>query len=260
MFKNIIAIFFIFAISFVKLNAQDFDLRNNNNDLNSKQDIKLDLRNKILNATEIKSPGSGINQNIKLTENKKSSGLAMILSLIVPGAGHFYAGRMDVGKYFLTGEVMSWLGIVGLNLYGNAVRDDSRSFASMHSGLNVSGKSDDYFSNVGNYTNIYEYNDDKLRKGEYDKLYDINNNFWSWDNTDNKYFFDNQRKKSERIYNSRIIFASVLVVNRIVSAISSLILVNSRNNNSTSFRINSEPLSNRNKLFDGIKISLSKSF
>lgn len=31
---------------------------------------------------------------------KKSTGIALVLSLLLPGAGHYYLDRMDVGKYF----------------------------------------------------------------------------------------------------------------------------------------------------------------
>ena len=89
-------------------------------------------------------------------DEKKNAGVAMLLSLVLPGAGHLYSGRMDVGKYFVAAEVVSWLGVIGLNLYGNSIRDDSRSYALVHSGLTTSGKDDDYFSNVGNYNNISE--------------------------------------------------------------------------------------------------------
>ncbi|MFA5405474.1 MAG: hypothetical protein WC358_11120, partial [Ignavibacteria bacterium] len=97
--------------------------------------------------------------------NKKNPAISIILSLLVPGAGHLYTSRMDVGKYFIASEAACWLGVIGLNLYGNSLRDDSRTFASEHSGLNKDGKDDDYFSNVGNFNSIYAYNNEKLAKG-----------------------------------------------------------------------------------------------
>jgi len=81
--------------------------------------------------------------------NKKSPGISILLSALLPGAGHFYAGRMDVGAYFLGAEAAMWLGLFGVNYYGGVLRDDSRSFASVHAGLNKDGKDDDYFANVG---------------------------------------------------------------------------------------------------------------
>lgn len=260
MFKKIVIAVFVITLAVMRVYSQvtadkDLDITSS-----SKQDLKLELKNKIITSDDNKIPDAGFNQNIKFEENKKSPGLAMIFSLLIPGAGHLYAGRMDVGKYFLTAEILSWLGIIGLNQYGNAIVNDSRTFASVHSGLNKSGKDDDYFSNVGSFNNIYEYNNYRLSRGEYDLLYDQSSYFWSWDNSDNKVFFDEQRKKSERVYNNTIIFGSVLVINRVASAISSLILVNSPKNSSTSIKLNPEVTSSRANLFDGVKINLSKGF
>jgi hypothetical protein len=193
--------------------------------------------------------------------NKKNPAISIFLSLLVPGAGHLYAGRMDVGKYFVASEVACWLGVAGLDLYGSWLRDDSRTFASQHSGLNKDGKDDDYFGNVGNFDNIYLYNNEKLAKGQWDKIYDVNTHFWSWDSELNKNQFDLQRKKSERAYNARIIFATGLIVNRLVSAISAVILTNKTNNNSTSsIRINSEFIGTKDNPYDGLRLNFVKSF
>lgn len=193
-------------------------------------------------------------------KNRKNPAISLILSLLVPGTGHLYAGRMDVGKYFITSEAACWLGVIGLDLYGNALRDDSRTYASEHSGLSKEGKDDDYFSNVGNFNSIYDYNNEKLAMGQWEKLYDINTHFWSWDSEASKNIFDKQRKKSERTYNARIIFATGLVVNRIVSAISALILTNKQNNVLSGISFSSDFISSQKSPYDGIRLNFVKSF
>ncbi|MFA5405733.1 MAG: hypothetical protein WC358_12450, partial [Ignavibacteria bacterium] len=82
----------------------------------------------------------------------------------------------------------------------------------------------------------------------------------NWDNEINKNTFDLQRKKSERTYNTRIVFATGLIVNRIVSAISALVLTNSYNNSSSGLRINSEFIGTKNSPYDGIRLNFVKSF
>jgi hypothetical protein len=219
-------------------------------------DKKQILKEKILRV-EHKDSLKGETTSYK----KKNPAISIFLSLLVPGAGHLYAGRMDVGKYFLATEAACWLGVVGLDLYGNWLRDDSRTFASEHSGLNKNGKDDDYFSNVGSYDNIYLYNNEKLANGQWEKIYDINSYFWNWDNETNKNLFDTQRKRSERTYNARIVFVTGLVVNRIISAMSALILTNKINNNSSSgIRISSEFIGTQQNPYDGIKLNFIKSF
>jgi hypothetical protein len=247
MVRTITSVIIIF-IFYANISYSQYIINNSN--------IKKELATKIFDDTiknkEIKINTEGTN---------KSPFVSFFLSLLLPGAGHWYADRLDVGKYFLASEAACWFGVVGLNLYGNSIRDDSRSFASVHSGLNKSGKDDDYYSNVGNFANIYDYNNDKLQKGQYDKLYDVNSYFWSWDNSNNMMTFDNQRKKSERVYNDRIIFGTGLIVNRLISGISALILTNKGNNSrsSGSIHINSELIKTNNK-YDGLRLNFVKTF
>lgn len=199
------------------------------------------------------------NKTITINKKQKSTGIAILLSAVLPGAGHFYAGRMDVGGYFLGAELSMWLGLFGVNYYGNILRDDSRSFAVEHSGLNKSGKDDEYFSNVGNYMNVFEYNNAKLQRGEYNAIYNTTTHFWNWDNSGNRDEFDRQRKKSERTYNTRTLFITGMIINRVISGISAIVLTK-KGNSSSGIKINSELTSLPNKGIDGIKLNFIKSF
>lgn len=216
---------------------------------------KNDLTNQFLNQ---KSDSGKI--DFSSSPGKKSGGVAMLLSLVLPGAGHLYLDRMDVGKFFVMGEAASWLGFAGLNIYGSALREDARTFASENASLNKSGKNDDYFSNVGNFNSIYEYNNDKLLKGQYSQLYDVDSYYWNWNNVTNKESYEEQRKKSERVYNTRIVFGTTLIVNRIVSAISALILANKKPD-AAGLNIQPELLQkNYGTGVDGLKLNISKNF
>jgi len=192
---------------------------------------------------------------------KKNSAVSLLLSFVLPGAGHFYADRMDVGAYFLGAEAALWLGYAGFTVYGNSLQTDSRSFASVHSGLDKNGKSDDYFANVGNFMSVYDYNNEKLARGEYDLLYDVGSNYWNWDSQPNQGEFESQRRKSERTYNNRIIFVTGVIVNRIVSGISALVLTNRGNSKITSgLRINTSFTGTPDNHIDGIQLNFSKAF
>jgi hypothetical protein len=246
MLKKLILVFvFVFSVQFANAQIK----------VENQFDKKQELRNELF---KFNYKDSTVKE--EKVQNKKNPAVSIFLSLLLPGAGHFYTDRMDVGKYFLVSEVSCWLGVAGLGLYGNALRDDSRTYAAEHSGLNKDGKDDDYFSNVGGFDNIYGYNNDKLAKGQWDKIYDVNSYYWSWDNSTNRNNFDLQRKKSERTYNARIIFATGLIVNRIVSAISALVLTNRSNNSSSGLRISSEFTGTRGNPYDGIKLNFIQSF
>ncbi|MCI0473124.1 MAG: hypothetical protein L0Y76_06010 [Ignavibacteria bacterium] len=191
--------------------------------------------------------------------DSKSPVVSGLLSLVLPGAGHFYTDRMDVGAYFLGADVALWLGLFGVNYYAGIIRDDSRSYASQHAGLDVNGKDDDYFSNVGSYINIYSYNNEKLQSGEYDKMYDINTYFWNWDSPDNQSEFEKQRKRSERTYNISPVIVTGLILNRLVSALSSVLLTN-KHNETGGVSIHTELTKTTGNRIDGIKLNFVKSF
>jgi hypothetical protein len=214
-----------------------------------------EVRNKVITA---ESTNKTINKTA--VTDKKSPALSALLSFILPGAGHFYSGRMDVGSYFLGAEAGMWLGLFGVNYYGNILRDDSRSYAATHSGLNKNGKDDTYFSNVGSFLTIYDYNNDKLARGEYDKLYDLNTYFWNWDSKDNMDVFDLQRKRSERTYNLRTLFITGMIINRLVSGISAIILTNRSNNQTGGMRLSSEFTTSPQNKIDGLRLNFVKSF
>lgn len=199
--------------------------------------------------------------NTSIQQSSKSPGLALLFSLIVPGAGHYYINRMDVGKYFFGADVASWLGYISLNVYGDNVSDDSKTFSVEHAQVaSVGSQNDDYWTNIGSFSNIYEYNNDQLLQGNYNTLYNVNQYYWDWDNMDNMNIYETQRKSSERIYNTRIVFGSLLIVNRIVSGISAYLLAKNQNKTTSSLNIQPELLYKNQYSIDGVKINLSKNF
>ena len=220
---------------------------------------KLELSDKVVNSVE---PISDKEVDLgNLTASKKSAGISMLLSLVLPGAGHWYIDRMDVGQYFMMADGAAWLGLAGVNIYGNILQDQSETFAVDHAGVNQDGKDDDYYVNIGNYQSIYEYNNAKLSQGEYDKVYfDVDQYYWNWDTENNFLRYDSQRGEGERVKNTSIIFASALIVNRLASALSALLLTNKYNSMLSNIRINSEVSMSPENRIDGLKLNLIKQF
>ena len=144
-------IIFVLSINFTLSQIKDDNASGFNQEFSKK-----DLTEKVLSNSE--NDYLFNKSELILTEKKstKSPGLAFIYSLLLPGTGHLYTERMDVGKYFVAAEISSWLGVLGLTLYGDAVQDDSRSFAGIHASLNKESGNDDYYRNVGEFNNIYE--------------------------------------------------------------------------------------------------------
>jgi hypothetical protein len=156
----------------------------------------------------------------------------------------------------LTADAISWTGLIALNVHGDNVMDDAESYSVEHAEVtNPDSRDEDFYTNIGNYNSVYEYNNDKLSRGEYNLLYDVNSNFWNWDDVNNRNIFESQREKSERIYNNRIVFTSLLLVNRVVSGISAF-LIAKNTGSSKSYSIAPDILYKKDMSFDGIKINL----
>lgn len=199
----------------------------------------------------------------EISSDKKNVGLALIYSLLLPGMGELYVGEYGVGKYFTIGEAVLWLTYTSLDLYGNWLRDDARQFAVSHAGIDPTGKADQYFVDIGNFLNTYEYNDKKLRDRELDKLYNINSNdFWRWDSDANRAFYRDLRISHDRVFDNTRFVVAAIIVNHIASAINSARLAVLHNNRVTeAYRIDVHARVGRGLTQpDFIMISVSKKF
>jgi hypothetical protein len=151
---------------------------------------------------------------------RKSVGIAAIYSLLVPGMGELYTGGFSSGKYFLIAEGVLWLGYAVLDIYGNAIRDDARMFAVVRAGVNPAGKNDQFYVDIGNFLDVDEYNQKKLRDREPEKLYDPSQGYgWKWDADASRVAFRDRRVASDNAYNSRKFVVAAVLVNHIASAI-----------------------------------------
>ena len=72
--------------------------------------------------------GGNVDPNTAIMFNKKSEGLALILSLLIPGLGHMYAGKVTKGLWILIGAIVcavlfpyvifTAIGVLALWVYG----------------------------------------------------------------------------------------------------------------------------------------------
>lgn len=144
---------------------------------------------------------------------------AFFRSLILPGAGEYYVGKRTFARAFLATEVVFWLSHFAFQQYGKWVRKDALAFAATHSGATIKGKPSQYFVDIGNYSDIYQYNEAKLRFGEYEKLYSETEYYWSWDLDAHRQQFQNLRIASDRARNRATYVLGAIFANHLISAI-----------------------------------------
>ncbi len=151
---------------------------------------------------------------------------------MLPGMGEWYAGDFGSGRYPLVAEAALWLTYASFQQYGTWYKSDARQFASVHSGATLGGKNDQFFVNIGNYDNVYEYNDEKLRERDLPDVYDpAAGYFWSWDTDADRARFRSMRVSSDEIFNNSKFVIGAVVLNHIISAINAARLVRHYNKN-----------------------------
>jgi hypothetical protein len=154
------------------------------------------------------------------TADRKKPALAAIYSLLLPGMGEVYAGNFSSGKYFLIAEGALWLTFTTFEVYGNSLRDDSRSYAVAHAGVNTAGKDDQFFVDIGNFLNTNDYNEKQLRDRQIELLYDPAAGYaWQWESDEMRSEYRTERIRAERMYNNKKFVVAAIIINHVASAI-----------------------------------------
>lgn len=248
--KNFLAllliIIFISPFSFAqqKINHNLLQLENSVKEL--KQNYKEELNSKILPENA----------------SKKSTGLAILYSLLLPGMGELYADAYSSGKYFTIAEAALWGVYIGMNTYGNWQRDRYKEYAASNGSVNLTGKNSDYFATIGDYFSIYEYNNDQALNRDFNKIYNTESQYWLWKNNAERKTYRNMWVSSEQTFNNLRFIVGALIVNRIASAINAVRLVsayNKRITEETSWNV-SVGLSNQQNLPTSLVFNFNTSF
>lgn len=189
----------------------------------------------LLLEQEVKSSASeysstNLNFSDDLATEKKSTALAILYSLLLPGMGELYADGYESGKYFTIAEGALWATYIGMSVYASNQEDNYKAFATTNASINTNGKNDEYFATIGQYQNIDNYNDQKALERNFDKMYDRETFFWKWQNTEERRSYRSMWSSSEQTYNDLRFVVGAMILNRVVSAINAVRLVSAYNN------------------------------
>jgi hypothetical protein len=200
---------------------------------------------------------------IKNNGNKKSVTLAVVYSLLLPGMGELYVGDYSTGRYLTAAEGALWITYASFELYGSWVRDDARRFAVTNAGVNLAGQNKQFFVDIGNYENVYLYNERKLQDRQEKKLYNPNSVYsWSWNTDGDRLKYRNLRISSDQAFNSTQFVIGAIIANHLVSAINAARLAishNSHDESLQSLRFDTQILGNMGNQH-GIALRISKTF
>ncbi len=187
----------------------------------------LELKNIVKENLKQQSPDI----TIPAARTKKNPGLAIIYSLLLPGMGELYADGYSSGKYFTIAEGTLWGLFIGMNTYANWQKDRYQAYAVTNGGVSSTGKNDDFYATIGDYTSVDQFNEEKALNREFSAMYNVETNYWNWPTTDQRRTYRGMWTSSEQTFNDIRFVVGALIVNRLASAINAVRLVSAYNKN-----------------------------
>ncbi len=155
---------------------------------------------------------------------RKSPSKAFLLSMVLPGLGHYYAQDKNKAKYFGGTEATFWLGFLAFRTYGAWKKQDYKLFAAEHAGVNLEGKGDEFFEDLTFYDNRDEFNSlSRLFDGPSGIIYPEDSYWsWQWDSRESRKNYREIRNQSKNAYHRALYFVGLAGLNRIVSSLSAV--------------------------------------
>jgi len=149
--------------------------------------------------------------------------VSFLRSLAVPGWGHYYndSENWTRGQVHLGADLVLIGSYFGLTLRAQNLQDQYTTYAQLKSGVPINGRSRAFQLAIGQYNNLKEYNDSQLRSRNWHQvLPDVEENRWQWDSTEDRQRYQELREGSDKARNQLPAISALLVVNRVVSAVS----------------------------------------
>lgn len=142
-------------------------------------------------------------------------------SLLIPGWGQQAGGRGSSAASFLAVEGALWAGYAGLwGVYGIR-RDTYRTYATTHAGAQTSGKTGEYFDDLGFYASHHQHNQfASVDDGPRAELYPSTPEFsWEWDVDSSRERYRDLRNSAETMQRNALYMTGFVVVNHLVAAV-----------------------------------------
>jgi len=159
----------------------------------------------------------GEDTNGKKTVSKTK---AVLLSLLVPGAGHMYADAGGRGEIFMGTEVAIWVGYIAFNTYGHWKEDDYVRYATRYAAIDPAGKDDEFYRNLTFYDDRDEYDKSGRIIDPSSPYYAPNSGYdWYWESETKREEYRSMRNASKTAFRKATFMIGVAVFNRILSGI-----------------------------------------
>ena len=148
---------------------------------------------------------------------------AFLRSLAVPGWGHLSLGDSHAGRgraHMITDVGLVLAMVVGEQRQARLL-DDGFALAQTYAGISLTDKSRSLQLAVSDYDSFQEYNETMLRLRNWNRLIkDTPENHWTWDSSERRVEYQELREQADQAGRAMPIAISLMVANRVVSALS----------------------------------------
>ncbi len=151
-------------------------------------------------------------------EVAKARATAFLKSLILPGWGQYGSGDKTSAAVFALTELGFLGGMYGFHSYAVVKRDDYEAYAAQYAGV-IGDHPHDFYVDVGNWDRVENYNEQRLKDREFDRLYTSSSDSWDWDSYEHRVRMKKIRVQSDKAFNGVYYLAGGLVLNHLASAI-----------------------------------------
>lgn len=161
----------------------------------------------------------------------KSLGKALMLSLVMPGAGQQYLGNSGRARVMYVSEAAVWTAFAGFRVQGRMREDRYKEMARLYAG--VAGEmDDDYYIALAHYMSSEDYNIDVMREARlmypddrarqlayFESAGYFGDEAWAWESQAAREDFRLTRTRSRESYRRAVLTTGFAVLNRVVSMI-----------------------------------------
>lgn len=174
------------------------------------QRMSADMRSKRINANLILS--QGIDYDNYPTKRK-----AVLLSFLLPGLGEKSIGSHTSAKMFHSSETALWMSLIWNIKIKKWKREDFEVFASVNAGVDINGKDDLFFANIGGYNTVEDFNAARRRSRDPASVYNLEGYNWNWSSNEARLRYKSLRFDSENAQLNIEYTIGFLILNRIIS-------------------------------------------
>jgi hypothetical protein len=163
----------------------------------------------------------------------KSSGGALLRSVVVPGWGHAYVNdQWQKSRKFLVADATFLAATLGYRQSSDNALQSMYTSTKLKAGVEIKGRSKSFQLAVAQFNSLAEYNTYQEQTRNWDRfLENTPENQWNWTSEQDRIRYNDLRSRQESHSRQAGIFIGLMAVNRAVSGISSMVAARNHNRN-----------------------------